>query len=358
MSSDSSPKPAKPASIDRQKIVYVAKSSPAAVKAPRPVLIDRSRVSYSATSAASNTVTGIKAPQPTSIDASKVSYASAASDTVSGVKAPQPKAIDRAQVSYTATAVNTVTGIKAPSAASINAADVTYAVAAPQIPKAPGINAEKAEGPTADQVKALEEKGALPTSPSGAQVPVLEKNIQSPKTPGEAFFPKFAVDEKLEKEADRRIAQYPKEEIRSAVLPLLHDVQHRFGFISPEAIDWVAGKLDIQPIKVVEVVTFYPGFRQKAPGRIHFRVCRTLSCAMGGSYELMDKLCQLTKIDRSDAHGHKDPISVSPCGNYSVEFAECLASCGTAPVCLVNDDFHENITDDKAQALIDQYQPA
>ncbi len=187
------------------------------------------------------------------------------------------------------------------------------------------------------------------------KVSVLDQNIHSPATPGEKFFPKFQVSPQLEAKADERIAQYPDDQKRSAVLPLLHEVQHHFGFISPESIDWVASKLDISPIKVVEVVTFYPGFRQKAPGRVHFRVCRTLSCAMGGSYELMDKLCELTKIDRSTADGHKDPISVSPCGNYSVEFAECLASCGTAPVCLVNDDFHEDISADKAAGLIDQY---
>lgn len=187
------------------------------------------------------------------------------------------------------------------------------------------------------------------------KVSVLQQNIHSPKTPGEKNFPPFKVTDDLEKVAEKRIAQYPDDQKRSAVLPLLHEVQHHFGFISPESIDWVAGKLDISPIKVVEVVTFYPGFRQKAPGKLHVRVCRTLSCAMGGSYELMDKLCEITDIDRSAADGHKDPISVSPCGNYSVEFAECLASCGTAPVCLVNDDFHEGITDEKAQKLLDSY---
>jgi NADH-quinone oxidoreductase subunit E len=189
----------------------------------------------------------------------------------------------------------------------------------------------------------------------GSEPSVLKKNIHSPVTPGTINFPPFKVTPELEQTADQRIDHYPADQRRSAVLPLLHEVQHHFGFISPESIDWVAGKLDIAPIKVVEVVTFYPGFRQKAPGKHHFRVCRTLSCAMGGSYELMAKLCEITGIDRSGADSHKDPISVSPCGNYSVEYAECLASCGTAPVCLVNDDFHEDVTADKAKDLITQY---
>ena len=159
---------------------------------------------------------------------------------------------------------------------------------------------------------------------------------------GNLHFPPFAVSQELESEAEGRIAHYPESK-RSAVLPLLHIVQHRFGLISSEAIDWVAAKLELEPIKVLEVVTFYPGFRQYAPGKYHIRVCRTLSCALGGSAELMEDLCKEFGIDRASADPHHHPISVSHCGKYSVEFAECLASCGTAPVCLVNDDFYEGV---------------
>lgn len=179
----------------------------------------------------------------------------------------------------------------------------------------------------------------------------LEANTASPETPGTRFFPPFEPTPELEAEADKRIANYPASK-RSATLPLLHIVQHRFGFISAAAIDWVARKLELEPVKVLEVVTFYPGFRQSAPGKYHIRVCRTLSCAMGGSHELMDRLCELTGIDRSHADSHHHPIAVSPCGNFSVEFAECLASCGTAPVCMVNDDFHEGVTAGKAADLL------
>lgn len=182
----------------------------------------------------------------------------------------------------------------------------------------------------------------------------LEATVASPETPGNRYYPPFEVTAELEAEANERISHYPGHE-RSATLPLLHIVQHRFGYISAAAIDWVAAKLGLEPIKVLEVVTFYPGFRQTAPGKFHIRVCRTLSCAMGGSYELMETLCQLTGIDRSQCDPHHHPIAVSPCGRFSVEFAECLASCGTAPVCMVNDDFHEGVSPDKAQALLDRY---
>lgn len=184
----------------------------------------------------------------------------------------------------------------------------------------------------------------------------LEENVASHETPGSQFYPAFSVSPELEAEAEARIAHY-QESKRAATLPLLHIVQHRFGYISAASIEWVAAKLELEPIKVLEVVSFYPGFRQSAPGKFHIRVCRTLSCAMGGSYELMDRLAELTGIDRSASDSHHHPISVSPCGKFSVEFAECLASCGTAPVCLVNDDFHEGVAPEKAEELLAKYSP-
>lgn len=183
---------------------------------------------------------------------------------------------------------------------------------------------------------------------------LLDELVTSHETPGTKHFPTFAVTAELEAAAAEAISHYPASK-RSATLPLLHLVQHQFGYLSAEAIEWVAAQLELEPIKVLEVVTFYPGFRQSAPGQFHIRVCRTLSCAMGGSYELMDQLCALTGIDRSSMDSHHHPIAVSPCGRYSVEFAECLASCGTAPVCLVNDDFHEAVSPDKAQDLLNRY---
>ena len=181
----------------------------------------------------------------------------------------------------------------------------------------------------------------------------LAESIASHPTPGTPHFTPFSVTPELTAAADQSISHYP--DPRSATLPLLHLVQQRFGFISAAAIDWVATKLALEPIKVLEVVTFYPGFRQSAPGKFHIRVCRTLSCAMGGSQELMARLCELTGIDRSQSDPHHHPIAVSPCGKFSVEFAECLASCGTAPVCLVNDDFHEAVAADQAETLLAKY---
>ncbi|MBV6500532.1 MAG: NADH-quinone oxidoreductase subunit 2 [Prosthecobacter sp.] len=161
------------------------------------------------------------------------------------------------------------------------------------------------------------------------------------------------IPAELERKIDEVITHYPVSK-RSAVLPLLHLLQHHFRHITDEAVNWVAAKLGLEPIQVLEVVTFYPGFRQSAPGRFHIRVCRTLSCAMAGSYELMDSLCAAAKIDRSHTD-HHHPIAVSEDGKYSIEFAECLASCGFGPVCMVEDDFYEKVDPAKAAELLARY---
>ena len=158
---------------------------------------------------------------------------------------------------------------------------------------------------------------------------------------------------------DEAIAHYPEDHRRSAAMPLLHLWQEHFGFISDEGVLWIAAKLSLQPIKILELVTFYPMFRQHPVGKTHIRVCRTLSCAMVGSYQLMENLCAATGIER---RGHADamhnPISVSPNGNYSVEFVECLASCGTAPVCMIGEELRENLSPQFAANIFSNPQSA
>jgi NADH-quinone oxidoreductase subunit E len=138
---------------------------------------------------------------------------------------------------------------------------------------------------------------------------------------------------------------------RSASLPLLHLWQETFGYISPEGIEWISAKLHLQPINILELVTFYPMFRQHPAGKIQIKVCRTLSCALGGAYELCDYFNKKCKTAEPDAHG----LALSPDGKYSVEFVECLASCGTAPVIMINDDFHEAVTHARADELLGKY---
>jgi NADH-quinone oxidoreductase subunit F len=154
---------------------------------------------------------------------------------------------------------------------------------------------------------------------------------------------------------DEAISHYPADRRRSAALPLLHLWQEHFGFISDEGVNWIANKLHLQPINILELVTFYPMFRQQSAGKTHIRVCRTLSCAMAGSYRLMENLSAAAGIDRKiDNNGMHNPISVSADGNYSIEFVECLASCGTAPVCMIGEELHENVQPDLAVEILKQ----
>jgi NADH-quinone oxidoreductase subunit F len=159
---------------------------------------------------------------------------------------------------------------------------------------------------------------------------------------------------------DEAITHYPASK-RSASLPLLHLWQEHFGFISDEAITWIAEKLGLQPIHILELVTFYPMFRREPAGKRHIRVCRTLSCQLAGSYELRDAIAgaagiDLKKWEEENAHhpnpGHGNPIAVSADGQFSIEFVECLASCGSAPVAMVDEYFKENIGIDDAERLL------
>lgn len=147
----------------------------------------------------------------------------------------------------------------------------------------------------------------------------------------------FSVPKDLEAELDELASHYPQK--RSASLMFLHAFQERFGHVSREAVEWTAQRLGLQPINVYELVTFYPMFRQQPLGKTHIKVCRTLSCAMAGSAELREHFCKKLGLD-----SHKHTPQTTTDGKFTVEFVECLASCGTAPVVMVNDDLLEKAT--------------
>ena len=155
----------------------------------------------------------------------------------------------------------------------------------------------------------------------------------------------FEVPKNLEAEIDELITHYPVK--RSASLMLLHAVQEHFGHVSKDAVEWIAKKLDLQPINVYELVTFYPMFRQEAPGKYQLKVCRTLSCALGGSHKLHEHFCEKLGLN-PHAHG----LQTSKDGKFSVEFVECLASCGTAPVMMCNEEFYEGVSHQKADEIM------
>lgn len=155
----------------------------------------------------------------------------------------------------------------------------------------------------------------------------------------------FQVEPEFEREMEAIIARYPQR--RSAALMLLHAVQEREGHISRAALEWIAAKLEVEPIAIFELVTFYPMFRQQPAGRYVFKVCRTLSCALGGSRELYRYLCEKLGLDPRQ-HG----LQTTADGRFSIEFVECLASCGAAPALMVNDEFYEGVTLEKADHIL------
>lgn len=155
----------------------------------------------------------------------------------------------------------------------------------------------------------------------------------------------FNTPKELDAEIDELITHYPQK--RSASLMVLHALQDHFGWLSKEAIEWTARKLELQPINIYELVTFYPMFRQEPVGKYQIKVCRTLSCALGGSAKLHGHFCDQLGLD-ARKHGPQ----TTPDGKFTVEFVECLASCGTAPVMMVNEDFYEGVSNVKADEVL------
>ena len=158
----------------------------------------------------------------------------------------------------------------------------------------------------------------------------------------------FSVPPQLEAEIEEIISHYPQK--RSASVMVLHALQDQFGYLAPAAVQWTAAKLGLEPINIQELVTFYPMFRQAPVGQFHLKVCRTLSCALGGSHQVHALLCQRLGLD---PHGHGAQTTKD--GKFTVEFVECLAGCGTAPVLMCNDDFYEGVTPQKADEIVARY---
>ena len=150
------------------------------------------------------------------------------------------------------------------------------------------------------------------------------------------------LPERFEKQLAEYIALYPHR--ASAVMPALFLAQEYFGFISQEAILWIAARLEWSPVKVMEIATFYSMYYKDPVVTYHVQVCRTLPCALRGASKLTGFLKE---------HWGLDPRQVSPDGKWSYEEVECLGSCGSAPMCQINDRFFENLTTEDLKVVLD-----
>ena len=133
--------------------------------------------------------------------------------------------------------------------------------------------------------------------------------------------------------------------MRSAALPLCHLVQEDQGYLSGEAIEWIAERLGLEAINIQELVTFYPMLRSEPKGKHHVRVCRTLPCALAGAYQT----CRRLEAELGCEVGHS-----SEDGKFTLEFVECHADCGHGPVVMIGEDQYNDIDPDKASELADK----
>jgi NADH-quinone oxidoreductase subunit E len=150
----------------------------------------------------------------------------------------------------------------------------------------------------------------------------------------------------LTKQFDDIVSRYPKGKQKSALLPILHLVQAQFGWVSAPAMDTVAAYLDLQPIEVYEVATFYSMYFMRPQGKYVLEVCRTGPCCLVGAEKLMDHIEQKLGVKEGD---------ITPDGLFSWRGVECLAACGYGPVLQIGPEytFYENLTNESVDTLID-----
>ena len=138
------------------------------------------------------------------------------------------------------------------------------------------------------------------------------------------------------------VAKYPHK--KAATLTCLWIAQEIDGYVSLEAMEYIAHILEIPVTAVYSVVGFYSMYNTSPVGKYHFQVCHTLSCELAGSEEIVEHLQKRLKIK---------PGETTEDGLFTLTRVECLASCGTAPMCQVNREYHENLTPETVDVLID-----
>ncbi len=153
----------------------------------------------------------------------------------------------------------------------------------------------------------------------------------------------FALSADRERELEEILKRYPTQ--MGACIPALHLCQDQNGYIDDEIVLYVANRLDLPPAHVKGVVTFYTLFNQKPVGKHQLWVCRTLPCALRGADGIL-KHCE----KKLGIHAGETTAD----GKITLRTAECLASCGTAPMMQVDKDYHENLTPERVDELLEK----
>ncbi len=153
----------------------------------------------------------------------------------------------------------------------------------------------------------------------------------------------FTLSPERAKSIDEIVSRYPEK--RAAVIPVLHVCQQQNGWVSPEVVDWVASRLDVDTSIVQGVVTFYTMYHQKKVAPNVVWVCRTLSCELRGGKVIQEHLQK-----RFGCHVGE----TSKDGKFTLLKAECLAACGYGPMVQINDEFFENLTIERIDRILDE----
>ena len=152
-------------------------------------------------------------------------------------------------------------------------------------------------------------------------------------------------DQKL-KEVEQIIQRYPDGKQKSALIPVLHLAQEEFGgWLSAETMDYVASVLNLQPIEVYEVATFYSMYNLKPVGRYLFEVCQTGPCMLNGSDNIIKYIFEKLGIK---------PGETTSDGMFTLKTVECLGACGYAPMMQLGKNYREHLTKEKVDAIIDE----
>jgi NADH-quinone oxidoreductase E subunit len=146
----------------------------------------------------------------------------------------------------------------------------------------------------------------------------------------------------VEREIDSHLAKYPV--ARSAILPLMFIVQRERGYLDPPGVAYLARRLSLRITDIWEVATFYSMLHTKPVGKYHIQICKTLSCKIMGAGKIT-KHC-------GDKLGIK-PGETTADGRFTLSEVECLGSCGTAPMFQINFDYHENLTTEQVDQILD-----
>ena len=155
------------------------------------------------------------------------------------------------------------------------------------------------------------------------------------------------LSDHVREEIDRWVAKFPPDRKRSAVISALHAVQHEnSGFLTVDLMDAVAAYLDLAPIQVYEVATFYSMFETKPVGRHHLSVCTNISCMLRGAQDVVGYVEKKLGIKTGES---------TPDGRiYLKREEECLAACTGAPMLMVDHIFHENLTTESIDKILDE----